>query len=54
MSDFLIKVKKKNIQNALKVQVATTHRSMQNFLIHSIHQSMGVVMETFLELVAQE
>ena len=49
MSEFLIKVRK-NIQNALKVQVATMHRSMQNPLIHSIHQSIGVVMDKFLEL----
>ena len=34
MSDFLNKVWK-NIQNALKVKVATMHRSMQNPLIHS-------------------
>ena len=53
MSEFLIKVRK-NIQNALKVQVATMHRSMQNPLIHSIHQSIGVVMDKFLELVAEE
>ena len=30
------------------------HRSMQNPLIHSIHQSIGVVMDKFLELVAEE
>ena len=30
------------------------HRNMQNTLIHSIHQSTGVVMEKFLELVAEE
>ena len=53
MSEFLIKVRK-NIQNALKVQVATMHRSMQNPLIHSIHQSIGVVMDNFLKLVAEE
>ena len=53
MSESLIKVRK-NIQNALKVRVATMHRSMQNHLIHSIHQSIGVVMEKFLELVAEE
>ena len=51
MREFLIKVRK-NIQNALKVQVATVHRSMQNPLIHSIHQSIGVVMDKVLELVA--
>ena len=27
---------------------------MQNTLIHSIHQSLGVVMDKFLELVAEE
>ena len=48
MSESLIMVRKK-IQNALKVRVATTHRSMQNPLIHSIHQSIGVVMDSFLE-----
>ena len=53
MSEFLIKVRK-SIKNALKVQVATMHRSMQNPLIHSIHQSIGVVMDKFLELVAEE
>ena len=53
MSEFLIKVRK-NIQNALKVQVATMHRSMQNPLSHSIHQSIGVVMDKFFELVAEE
>ena len=53
MNEFLIKVRK-NIQNALKVQVATMHRSMQNPLIHSIHQSIGVVMDKFLEMVAVE
>ena len=53
MDEFLIKVRK-NIQNALKVQIATMHRSMQNPLIHSIHQSIGVVMDKFLELVAEE
>ena len=53
MNEFLIKVRK-NIQNALKVQIATMHRSMQNPLIHSIHQSIGVVMDKFLELVAEE
>ena len=52
MNEFLIKVRK-NIQNALNV-VATMHRSMQNPLIHSIHQSIGVVMDKFLELVAEE
>ena len=50
MNEFLIKVRK-NIQNALKVQVATRHRSMLNPLIH---QSIGVVMDKFLELVAAE
>ena len=53
MSEFLIKVRK-IIQNALKVKVATMHGSMQNPLIHSIHQSIGVVMDKFLELVAEE
>ena len=53
MSGFLIKVRK-NIQNALKVQVATVHRSMQNPLIHSIHQSIDMVMHKFLELVDEE
>ena len=53
MSEFLIKVRK-NIQNALKVQVATMHRSMQNLLIHSIHQSIGVVMDKLLELIGGE
>ena len=53
MREFLIKVRK-NIQNALKVQIATVHRSMQNPLINTIHQSIGVVMDTFLELVAEE
>ena len=53
MSEFLIKVRK-NIQNALKVQVGTMHRSMQSPLIHSINQSIGVVMDKFLELVAEE
>ena len=53
MREFLIKVQK-NIQNALKVQVATVQRSMQDHLIHSIHQSIGVVMDKFLELVAEE
>ena len=53
MSEFLIKVRK-NIQNALKVQVATMHRSMQNPLIHSIHQSIVVVIDKILELVAEE
>ena len=43
-----------NIQNALKVQVTTVHRSMQNPLIRSIHQSIGVIMNKFLELVAEE
>ena len=50
---FIIKVRK-HIQNALKVQVATMHRSMQNPLIHSIHQNIGEVMDKFLELVAEE
>ena len=53
MYEFLIKVRK-SIQITLKVQVATMHRSMQNLLIHSIHQSIGVVMDKFLELVAEE
>ena len=53
MREFLIKVRK-NIQNAPKVQVATVHRSMQNALIHSMHQSMGVVMDKFLELIAEK
>ena len=53
MSRFIVKVRK-NIQNALKVQVATMHRSMQNPLIHSIHESIGVIMNKFLELVAEE
>ena len=53
MNEFLIKVRK-NIQNALKVQVATMHRIMKNPLIHSIHQNIGVVMDKFLELVAEE
>ena len=30
------------------------HRSMQNSLIHSINQSIGVVMDKFLDLVAEE
>ena len=30
------------------------HRSMQNPLIHSIHQSIGVIMKKFLKLVAEE
>ena len=30
------------------------HRNMQNPLIHSIHQSIGVVMERVLELVAEK
>ena len=30
------------------------HRSIQNLLILSIHQSIGVVMNKFLELVAKE
>ena len=51
MSEVLIKVRK-NIQNVL--QVATMHRSMQNPLIHSMHQSIGVVMGTFLEMIAEE
>ena len=53
MSGFIVKVRK-NIQNALKVQVTTMHRSMQNPLIHSIHESIGVIMNKFLELVAEE
>ena len=53
MNEFLIKVRK-NIQNALRVQVATMHRNMQNPLMHSTHQSIGVVMDNFLELVAEE
>ena len=53
MSEFLIKVRK-NIQNSLKVQVATMHRSTQNPLIHSIHQSTGVMLDKFLELVSEE
>ena len=53
MSGFIVKVRK-NIQNALKVQVATMHRSMQNPWIHSIHESIGVIMNKFLELVAEE
>ena len=36
------------------MQVATMHRSMPNSLIHSIHQSIGVVMDKFLKLVAEE
>ena len=53
MSKFIVKVRK-NIQNALKVQVATMHRSIQNPLIHSIHQSIGVIMNKLLKLVAEE
>ena len=53
MSESLIKIRK-SIQNALNVRVATMHRGMQNPLIHSIHQSIGVAMEKFLELVAEE
>ena len=53
MSEFLIKVRE-NIRNALKVQVTTMYRSMQNPLIHSIHKSIGVVMDKVLELVADE
>ena len=53
MSEFLIKVRN-NTQNALKVQVGTMHRSMQNPLTHSIDQSIVVVMDKFLELVAEE
>ena len=53
MNEFLIKVRK-NIQNALRVQVATMHRNMQNPLMHCTHQSIGVVMDNFLELVAEE
>ena len=54
MSEFLIKVRK-NIQNALKVQVATMHRSMQNPLIHSIHESIVICdNEEVLKLVAEE
>ena len=30
------------------------HRSMPNPLINSIHQSIGVAMDKFLELVAKE
>ena len=30
------------------------HRNMQNPLMHSTHQSIGVVMDNFLELVAEE
>ena len=30
------------------------HRSMQNPLIHSIHECIGVVIDRFLELVAEE
>ena len=50
MSESLIKVRK-NIQNALKAQVVTMHSSIQNPLIHSIHQSIGVVIDKFLQLV---
>ena len=53
MSESLVKVRK-NIQNTLKGWVAKMHRIMQNSLIHSIHQSIGVVMDKFLELVAEE
>ena len=53
MWEFLIKVQK-NIQNDLKIQVATVQRSMQNHLIHSILQSIGVVMDKFLELIAEK
>ena len=53
MNEFLIKVWK-NIQNAPKVQVAAMHSSMQNPLINSINQSIEVVMDKFLELVAEE
>ena len=53
MWEFLIKVQK-NIQNDLKIQVATVQRSMQNHLIHSILQSVGVVMDKFLELIAEK
>ena len=53
MNKFLIKVRK-NIQNTLKVQVAAMDRSVQNHLIHFIHQSIGVVMDKFLELVTEE
>ena len=44
MREFLIKVQK-NIQNALKIQVAKVQRSIQNHC---------VVMEKFLELIAEE
>ena len=53
MSESLIKIRK-NIQNALKVRVATMHRSMQSPIIYSIHRNISVVMEKFLELVAEE
>ena len=53
MREFLIKVRK-NIQNAPKVQVPTVHRSMQNALIYPMHQSMGVVMDKFLEFIAEK
>ena len=36
------------------MQVPTMHRSMPNPLIHSIHQSVGVVTDKFLELIAEE
>ena len=48
MNEFLIKFRKRY------KQVATMHRSMPNPLIHSIHQSVGVVIDKFLELVAEE
>ena len=53
MNEVLIKVQI-NVQNTLQVQVATMHRNMQNPLTHSIHQSIGMVMDKFLELVAEE
>ena len=53
MSKFIFKVRK-NVQNALKVQVAKMHRGVQNPLIHSIHQSIGVIMNKLLKLVAEE
>ena len=53
MSESLIKIRK-NIQNALNVRVATMHRGMQNPLIHSIHQSIVVVMDRCLDLVAEK
>ena len=53
MSEFLINFRK-NTQNSLKVWVATMHRSIQNPLIHPIHQSIGVVLKKILELVVEE